>query len=79
MDLSRLVFVAATENRLYLVGGLTMDRVVHKARDHDEARAWDIAQNAAMTPEQRLRAARVLKDRAYPPDAKDVRECDPPG
>ena len=54
-----------------------MDPVVHKARDHDEARAWDVEQNAAMTPEQRLRAARVLKDRAYSPDAKDVRECHP--
>ncbi len=56
-----------------------MDPVVHKARDHDEARAWDVEQNAAMTPEQRLRAARVLKDRAYSPDAKDVRECHAPG
>ena len=28
---------------------------------------------SAMTPEQRLRAARELKDRAYPQGAKDVR------
>ena len=56
-----------------------MDRVVHKARDHDEARAWDIEQSTSMTPEQRLRAARVLKDRAYPSDSKDVRECHPRG
>jgi hypothetical protein len=52
-----------------------MDRVVNKPRDHDEARAWDIQQNASMTPEQRLRAARTLKDRAFPSDAKDVRDC----
>lgn len=52
-----------------------MDRVVNKARDHDEAHAWDIQQNASMTPEQRLRAARALKDRVFPSDAKDVRAC----
>lgn len=54
-----------------------MDRAVNRARDHDEARMWDIEQNASMTAEERLRAARVLKARAYPADAKDVRECHP--
>ena len=50
-----------------------MERIVHKAASHDEARRWDIEQQISMTPEQRLRAARELKDRAYPHDAKDVR------
>jgi hypothetical protein len=50
-----------------------MERVVHKAASHDDARRWDIEQQVSMTPEQRLRAARQLKDRAYPRDAKDVR------
>ena len=54
-----------------------MERVVHKASNHDEAHAWDVEQNVGMTPEERLRAARVLKDRAYPQDSKDVRECHP--
>jgi hypothetical protein len=50
-----------------------MERVVHKASSHDEAARWDIEQHVTMTPEERLRAARALKDRAYPADAKDVR------
>ena len=52
-----------------------MERVVYRASSHDEARAWDIEQHVGMTPEERLHAARVLKDRAYPKDSKDVREC----
>ncbi len=56
-----------------------MERVVHRASNHAEARAWDIEQHVSMTPEERLRAARVLKDRAYPRDSKDVRECHPKG
>ena len=52
-----------------------MDRVVNKTHDHDEARAWDVEQNASMTPAERLQAGRLLKDRAYPSDSKDVREC----
>jgi hypothetical protein len=48
---------------------------VHKARSFEEADRWDVEQHVAMTPDERLRAARVLKDRAYPKDAKDVRAC----
>ena len=54
-----------------------MDRTVHKAWSHAEADRWDIEQHVSMTPEQRLRAARELKDRAYPSNAKDVREWRP--
>jgi hypothetical protein len=53
----------------------SVERVVNKAASHDEARRWDIEQQVSMTVEQRLRAARALKDRAYPADSKDVREC----
>ncbi len=56
-----------------------MERVVHRASNHAEARAWDIEQHVSMTPEERLRAGRVLKDRAYPRDSRDVRECHPSG
>jgi hypothetical protein len=52
-----------------------MQRVVHKSSSHEEAHRWDVKQHIAMTPDERMRAARVLKDRAFPPDAKDVREC----
>lgn len=50
-----------------------MERVVHKAHSHEEAHRWDVEQNRSMTPEGRLRAARELKNRAFPSDAKDVR------
>lgn len=50
-----------------------MKRVVHKASSHEEADEWDVEQHVSMTPEERLRAARQLKDRAYPSDAEDVR------
>ena len=54
-----------------------MERVAHKASSHEDAQRWDIEQQTSMTPEERLRAARILKDRTYSADAKDVRECRP--
>ena len=50
-----------------------MERVVNKATSHEEAMSWDVEQQVSMTPEQRLRAARELKNRAFPAEAKDVR------
>ena len=55
--------------------GGAMERIVHKASGHQEARRWDVEQERSMTPEARLRAARALKDRAYGRQAKDVRAC----
>ncbi len=52
-----------------------MERVIHKAKSFKEAEDWDIEQQVSMTPEQRLRAARELRDRVYPVNAKDVRAC----
>ena len=52
-----------------------MERIVHKTRDFRAADAWDIEQHLRMTPQERMRVARMLKDRVYPPDAKDVRAC----
>jgi len=49
-------------------------RVVHKARSHEEALRWDVRQQVSMTPQERMRIARILKDRAFPRDAMDVRE-----
>lgn len=57
-----------------LAGGV-VERIVRISRDHDEAAAWDVEQHVRMTPEERLRVARTLKDRAFPPDAEDVRAC----
>jgi hypothetical protein len=53
-----------------------MERIVHVARDFREARAWDIEQHLAMTPEQRQRAAKELRDRVYGANCPDVREAD---
>ena len=52
-----------------------MERVVHVSKSFREADEWDIQQQVSMTPQQRLDAAKVLRDRAYPPPTKDVREC----
>lgn len=51
------------------------DRVVNISRGHEEALRWDVEQHTSMTPGERLRAARELKERAFPSDAKDVRAC----
>ncbi len=51
-----------------------MERVVNKPASHEQAHLWDVRQHLSMTPQERMRAARELKDRAYP-GAKDVREC----
>lgn len=48
-------------------------RIVHVTRSFQEAEAWDIEQQVRMTPTERMRAARALKDRCYPHDAPDVR------
>jgi hypothetical protein len=54
-----------------------MERIVHKSKSFKEAQDWDIEQAVAMTPEERLAAAKVLRDRFYPPDSPDVRACHP--
>jgi hypothetical protein len=52
-----------------------VERIVHKAHGFDEARAWDIAQLAAMTPDERRRVAKALRDRYYGADCPDVRSA----
>jgi hypothetical protein len=51
-----------------------MQRVVHKARSFKEADAYDVRQQRAMTPQQRMDAARELQRRFYGP-SKDIRSC----
>jgi len=53
-----------------------MDREAHKARSFAEAAQWDLRQQWAMTPDERLEIARVLRERAYGADAPDVRESE---
>jgi len=49
--------------------------VVNIAKSFAEAEQWDIEQQIRMTPNERFAVLRVLKDRVYGLDAKDVREC----
>lgn len=52
-----------------------MDRVVNKSDTFAQADAWDVQQQSAMSPVERMRIARELKRRAYPEPVKDIREC----
>jgi hypothetical protein len=53
-----------------------MERDAHKATSFAEAARRDLEQQWAMTPEERLEAARVLRERVYGKDAPDVREAE---
>jgi hypothetical protein len=46
---------------------------VRKTYSWEAAATWDVEQHVTLTPEERLRIARTIKDRVYPRDAKDVR------
>jgi hypothetical protein len=50
-----------------------MKRVMHKAKNHQEAEKWDIAQQLKMSPEERQRVAKELKARFYGNKAPDIR------
>jgi hypothetical protein len=52
-----------------------MERVVKKSKSFSEAEAWDREQYRAMSPAERMRAARELKLRVYHGKRPDVREC----
>ncbi len=50
-----------------------MERVVHISRSFEEAEQWDIEQSLALSPDQRLEAARVLRERVFGKDQPDIR------
>ncbi|MDR9416111.1 MAG: hypothetical protein RI564_07495 [Gracilimonas sp.] len=52
-----------------------MERVVHIAKSHAEARERDIEQALAMTLEERQTIAKELKKRAFGNDAPDVKQA----
>ncbi len=54
-----------------------MERVINKAGSFAEADMWDQAQQRAMTPEQRMRIAKALRDRFFSCPRKDLREWHP--
>ncbi len=49
-----------------------MERIVRKSRSFADADAWDIQQQVSMTPQERMRAARALKDRLFPGKTPEV-------
>jgi len=51
-----------------------MKRIVHISRSFEEAEQWDIEQNISMTPEERLEAAKELRERVFGKNQPDVRE-----
>ena len=53
---------------------IMIKRVVHKAKNFQEAEEWDILQNIRMTPEERQAAAKELRIRFYGKNVPDVRD-----
>ena len=53
----------------------SMKMVINIAKNFAEAEQWDIEQQVNMTPNERMAIAKVLRERVYGLDAKDVREC----
>lgn len=51
-----------------------MERIVNKAKDHKEAREYEILQVINMTAEQRQRIVRELQKRYYGDNCPDIRE-----
>jgi hypothetical protein len=47
---------------------------IHIAKNHQEADEWDIQQNLRMSPEERLRAARILQQQFFGKNSPDVKE-----
>jgi len=52
-----------------------MEKKVHIARDHKHAEEYDIQQYLEMTPDERLAAAKKLKERVYGKNPPDIRQA----
>lgn len=52
-----------------------MRRIGHKSRSHEEARAWELEQEAKLTPDELRRIAKALRDRVYGRHCPDVRDA----
>jgi len=49
--------------------------VLNIAGSFTDAEQWDIEQQISMTPNERLKVLKILQDRVYGKDARDIREC----
>lgn len=54
---------------------MRLGRVANVSHGFRQAREWEILQELSMTPAQRQRAARAMKERYYGKNAPDVREA----
>jgi hypothetical protein len=54
----------------------TIERIAHQARGFAEAEAWDREQVTALSLDERLRIAEMLRRRVYGDGAPDVRESE---
>ena len=53
-----------------------MERIFNKAKNNKKAAQWDILQQIRMSPEERMKVAKELKNRYYgnnPPDVRNSR------
>ena len=51
------------------------ERIVNIAHSYQEADRYDIEQQIQLTYAERMKAARILKERVYGKQTKDVRAC----
>jgi exonuclease III len=51
-----------------------MERIVHKSKSFKDAESWDIQQQISMTPEERQKAAKFLKEKYYGKKVPDIRK-----
>jgi hypothetical protein len=65
--------IVLKNNDKSVLSPLKASRTVNKSVGFREAREWDIQQEISMTPEQRQRAAKELKQRVFGRNAPDVR------
>ncbi len=73
--LASIAFAFPQPHRSSMLIPVDMDRVVKKSRSFAEAEAWERQQYLCMTPRERMRAARQIKDRLFHGRQADVRAC----
>jgi hypothetical protein len=54
----------------------SMEREANKSHSFADAERWDREQMWAMTPDERIEIASILRERAFSSDAPDVREAE---
>jgi hypothetical protein len=52
-----------------------VERIAHKARGFAAAHEWELEQERALTPDERRRIAKALRDRVYGINCPDVRDA----